>query len=191
MNLGVLIIFKYLTFILRNFNHIIGNKLHVPNILLPIGISFFTFQAISYVIDVYRKKAEVQKNLLDVALYISFFPQLIAGPIVRYSTIAEQIQKRKVSFDDFSIGICRFIVGLSKKMIIANSLAFVADAAFSDSELSVVMAWLGALAYSFQILFDFSGYSDMAIGLGRIFGFKFLENFDYPYTSRSITEFWR
>jgi alginate O-acetyltransferase complex protein AlgI len=191
MNLGILFVFKYLTFILKNINTHISNSINVPNIVLPIGISFFTFQAISYVIDVYRKDAVVQKNPLNVALYISFFPQLIAGPIVRYQTIAEQIQNRQETFDDFSTGMCRFIVGLGKKMILANTLASVADIAFGTQELSVVMAWQGALAYTFQIFYDFSGYSDMAIGLGRMFGFKFLENFDYPYIAGSITEFWR
>jgi alginate O-acetyltransferase complex protein AlgI len=190
-NLGILFIFKYLIFVIKNINIIMGKNINIPNIMLPIGISFFTFQAISYVIDVYRKDGIAQKNPINVALYISFFPQLIAGPIVRYQTISEQIQNRKETFDDFSIGLCRFIVGLSKKMILANTLAMVADVAFSIQELSVVMAWLGALAYTFQIFYDFSGYSDMAIGLGRMFGFRILENFDYPYISGSITEFWR
>lgn len=192
-NLTIMFIFKYLMFTLTNIKYLTGLKFNIPNIALPIGISFFTFQAISYVIDVYRGNGKVQKNPLNVGLYISFFPQLIAGPIVRYETIAEQIENRHENFEDFSKGTCRFIIGLGKKMLLANTLALVADYAFSvkSGELSVVMAWLGALAYTFQIFFDFSGYSDMAIGLGLMFGFKFLENFNYPYISKSISEFWR
>lgn len=192
-NLTIMFIFKYLMFTLTNIKYVTGLNFNIPNIALPIGISFFTFQAISYVIDVYRGNGKVQKNPLYVGLYISFFPQLIAGPIVRYETIAEQIENRHENFEDFSKGSCRFIIGLGKKMLLANTLALVADYAFSikSGELSVVMAWLGALAYTFQIFFDFSGYSDMAIGLGLMFGFKFLENFNYPYISKSISEFWR
>lgn len=194
INLSILFLFKYLMFTLTNINNIFGSNLSVPNITLPIGISFFTFQAISYVIDVYRKNGEVQKNPLNVALYIAFFPQLIAGPIVRYETIAKQIKSRQETFDDFASGVCRFMVGLGKKVLLSNTLAIVADNAFnmnSINELSVSMAWLGAIAYTFQIYYDFSGYSDMAIGLGKMFGFSFLENFNYPYISKSISEFWR
>ncbi len=191
VNLTVFFIFKYLVFTVSNINSIFGADIGVPDIALPIGISFFMFQAISYVIDVYRQKGCVQKNLLNVMLYISFFPQLIAGPIVRYETIADQIHNRKESLEDFADGCCRFIVGLGKKTLLANTLALAADAAFAAEERSVVFAWTGALAYSFQIYFDFSGYSDMALGLGKMFGFHFLENFDYPYISRSISEFWR
>lgn len=194
INLSILFIFKYLMFTLTNINNIFGSNLSVPNITLPIGISFFTFQAISYVIDVYRKNGEVQKNPLNVALYIAFFPQLIAGPIVRYETIAKQIKSRQETFDDFASGVCRFMVGLGKKVLLSNTLAIVTDNAFnmnSINELSVSMAWLGAIAYTFQIYYDFSGYSDMAIGLGKMFGFSFLENFNYPYISKSISEFWR
>ena len=192
-NLGVLYIFKYLMFTIENINSIAGLHLSVPNIVLPIGISFFTFQAMSYVIDVYREKGEAQKNPLNVGLYISFFPQLIAGPIVRYETVAYQIKHRKESFDKFSEGVCRFIIGLAKKVLLANTMAVVADYAFDmpNSELTVVMAWVGAIAYTFQIFFDFGGYSDMAIGLGKMFGFEFLKNFDYPYISLSVSEFWR
>ncbi len=190
-NILIFFIFKYLTFTLENINGVFNSQIPVPGIALPIGISFFIFQAMSYVIDVYRKNGEVQKNVLNVALYISFFPQLIAGPIVRYQTIADQINSRKESFDYFSSGVCRFIFGLSKKVLISNNVALVADAAFESESPSVVLALLGAVAYTFQIYFDFSGYSDMAIGLGNMFGFKFLENFDYPYVSKSITEFWR
>lgn len=191
-NLSILFVFKYLVFTLTNINSIFGSNISVPDIALPIGISFFTFQAMSYVIDVYRGE-EVQKNILNVGLYISFFPQLIAGPIVRYNTVAHQILHRKESFDKFSSGVCRFIIGLGKKVLLANSMAVVADAAFNGdiSNTSASFAWVGAIAYTMQIFFDFSGYSDMAIGLGRMFGFEFLENFNYPYISCSITEFWR
>ena len=191
VNLGVMFIFKYLAFMLDNINGIVGGGIRVPIINLPIGISFFTFQAMAYVFDVCRGHGKAQKNPLNVALYVSFFPQLIAGPIVRYETIAEQIQDRRETLDDFCSGSCRFIVGLAKKVLLANTLAYVADVAFGAQTRSVGLAWLGAFAYTFQIYYDFSGYSDMAIGLGKMFGFHFLENFDYPYISRSITEFWR
>lgn len=190
-NISILFVFKYLTFVLRNINLLLNKNLNTLEIALPIGISFFTFQAMSYVIDVYRGKGEAQKNPLNVALYISFFPQLIAGPIVRYETVAKEIVSRKETFDDFSSGAYRFMTGLAKKVILANNLAGIADMAFSNGNSSVVMAWAGAIAYTLQIYFDFSGYSEMAIGLGRMFGFHFLENFDYPYVSKSITEFWR
>lgn len=191
-NLTILFIFKYLTFTLTNLQMLGLNSIIVPVIELPIGISFFTFQAMSYVIDVYRNQGDVQKNILNVGLYISFFPQLIAGPIVRYSTVAKEIKDRRETVEDFSEGVVRFIIGLSKKVIIANNMALVADYAFSTpGDNSILLAWLGAAAYTFQIYFDFGGYSDMAIGLGRMFGFHFLENFDYPYISLSITEFWR
>ena len=194
-NLSLLFVFKYLTFAGNVINDITGMNLSIPNIALPIGISFFTFQAMSYVIDVYRQKGEVQTNILYVGLYISFFPQLIAGPIVRYETIADEIKNRKETVDDFFNGFARFVVGLSKKVLLANSFAILADQAFDSSKhgdsISVMFSWLGAIAYTLQIFFDFSGYSDMAIGLGRMFGFHFLENFDYPYISTSITEFWR
>lgn len=194
-NLGVLFVFKYLTFTGNIIDSLFGVHLPVPNIALPIGISFFTFQAMSYVFDVYRQKGEVQTNILYVGLYISFFPQLIAGPIVRYETIADEIKNRRETLNDFFDGFARFVVGLSKKVLLANSFAIVADNAFDASKngdnISVMFGWLGAIAYTLQIFFDFSGYSDMAIGLGRMFGFHFLENFDYPYISTSITEFWR
>lgn len=194
-NLGLLFVFKYLTFTGSLLQRLMGINLHIPQIVLPIGISFFTFQAMSYVIDVYRQKGEVQTNLLYVGLYISFFPQLIAGPIVRYETIADEIKNRKETVNDFFDGFARFITGLSKKVLLANSFAILADQVFDTVKvggtISVLFGWLGALAYTFQIFFDFSGYSDMAIGMGRMFGFHFLENFDYPYISISITEFWR
>ncbi|MCR5073102.1 MAG: MBOAT family protein [Clostridiales bacterium] len=187
-NLGILFIFKYLNF----FNRILREPFSIPAIALPIGISFFTFQALSYVIDVYRGKGEVQKNPLYVGLYISFFPQLIAGPIVRYETIAQEILSRKETLDDFLDGFGRFTVGLGKKVLLANSFAVLADAAFNTAgNMSVAFSWLGAVGYTFQIYYDFSGYSDMAIGLGRMFGFHFLENFRYPYLSCSVSEFWR
>lgn len=194
-NLAILFVFKYLTFTGSIIKGLFEIDLHIPDIALPIGISFFTFQAMSYVIDVYRQKGEVQTNILYVGLYISFFPQLIAGPMVRYETIADQIKNRKETLDVFFDGFARFVVGLSKKVLIANSFAILADNAFNSSRdgstLSVAFSWLGAIAYTLQIFFDFSGYSDMAIGLGRMFGFHFLENFNYPYISTSITEFWR
>lgn len=199
-NLTIIFIFKYLMFAVTNINALTGSSFAVPEIALPIGISFFTFQSMSYVIDVYRGRGEYQKNIINVGLYISFFPQLIAGPIVRYETIAAEIMGRKENLDDFTEGCRRFIIGLAKKVIIANNVAMVADQAFDMLKgasfygaegLSFSMAWLGIIAYTLQIFFDFSGYSDMAIGLGRMFGFHFLENFNYPYISLSVTEFWR
>ena len=191
-NLGILFVYKYLDFFITNLNAL-GFHLPLQNIALPLGISFFTFQAMSYVIDVYRGSAKAQARPQNIGLYISFFPQLVAGPIVRYQTIAEQIDHRRENIDDFSEGVRRFILGFAKKIILSNNMALVADAVFSAApeERSVVYAWMGALAYAFQILFDFSGYSDMAIGLGKMFGFHFLENFDYPYISSSVSEFWR
>lgn len=192
-NLGVLFYFKYLNFTVDNLNALFGMNLTVPRLALPIGISFFTFQAMSYVIDVYRGTAPVQRNPLSLGLYISFFPQLIAGPIVRYNSIAAQIEERRVTPEDFQAGVCRFIEGFAKKIILANNLSLAAEKAFAlagAGEISTAMAWLGSLAYTFQIYFDFSGYSDMAIGLGRMFGFRFEENFRYPYLSRSVSEFW-
>jgi len=193
-NVSFFFIFKYLNFTIANLNSFFGFQIPQTHIALPIGISFFTFQIMSYVFDVYRKQGEVQKNPLNVALYVSLFPQLIAGPIVRYETVAKQINCRKESLEDFGAGVCRFIIGLAKKVIISNTVAVVADYAFQFtdfSKLSVSMAWLGIICYTLQIYFDFSGYSDMAIGLGLMFGFHFLENFNYPYISRSVTEFWR
>ena len=191
-NLGLLFVFKYLTFTLTNLGRL-GLSVPVPVIGLPIGISFFTFQAMSYVFDVARGETRVQRSLADLGLYISFFPQLIAGPIVKYSTIAEEILHRRENWADFSAGCCRFVVGLGKKVLLANQLASIADAAWGTVGvgLSMPFAWLGSLCYTLQIYFDFSGYSDMAIGLGRLFGFRFLENFNYPYESRTVTEFWR
>ncbi len=193
VNLALLFVYKYLDFSISNVNSLFGTHIPLKNIALPIGISFFTFQAMSYVIDVYRGKEQVQKNLFDLALYVSFFPQLIAGPIVRYETVAAQIRSRKETFDMFFQGIHRFIAGLAKKVLLANTLALVSDMAFDMQPelLSTPMAWLGVLAYTLMIYYDFSGYSDMAIGLGKMFGFEFEENFNFPYISKSITEFWR
>lgn len=192
INLGILFIFKYLMFAIGNANLLFGTQFLLPIIRLPIGISFFTFQAMSYVIDVYRKNGQVQKKIRNVALYIAFFPQLIAGPIVRYKTIAEQIQGRTENFTLFSSGVHRFLIGLFKKIFIANSVAIIADYVFNADVgmLSTASYWIGAIMYTLQIYYDFSGYSDMAIGLGRMFGFEFLENFNYPYISKSISEFW-
>lgn len=194
-NIAVLFVFKYLTFSGNIFKNIFNLNVTVPEIALPIGISFFTFQAMSYVIDVYRGNGEVQKNICNVGLYISFFPQLIAGPIVRFETIADQIENRKETANDFFDGFARFIVGFAKKVLLANNFALLADYTFGYepgvAQLSSLTAWLGACAYMLQIYFDFSGYSDMAIGLGKMFGFHFLENFNYPYLSDSVTDFWR
>ncbi|WP_352420576.1 MBOAT family protein [Proteiniborus sp.] len=193
INLSVIGYYKYTNFLIQNINMIFNTSYPFMKIVMPIGISFFTFQGLSYVIDIYRGHGKLQKNPLNVALYISLFPQLIAGPIVRYETVAEQINNRHESLEGFSYGIERFIIGLSKKILIANSVGLIADEVFGTqiSDLSVILAWIGILAYTAQIYFDFSGYSDMAIGLGRMFGFEFLENFNYPYISKSITEFWR
>lgn len=192
-NLSLFFVFKYLNFTIENLNYLFHGAIPQTHIRLPIGISFFTFQAMSYVFDVAMGRGEVQKNPLDVALYIALFPQLIAGPIVRYETVAEEIRNRRETLSDFVKGTRRFCVGLAKKMILSNSVALLADQAFgySDtSQLSAAMAWLGVLAYAFQIYFDFGGYSDMAIGLGLMFGFHFDENFNYPYISRTVSEFW-
>ena len=198
MNLSMLGVFKYTNFVVDTIYNAVGWKklLEVPTIALPIGISFFTFQAMSYVIDVYRKDAEVQKNPFYLGLYVAFFPQLVAGPIVRYSTIAEQIKNRKTSFNSFSEGCNRFAAGLVKKIIISNNMAVIADNVFNLSsagsdiiQVPVMLAWIGAVAYTFQLYYDFSSYSDMAIGLGKMFGFEFEENFNYPFISKSIREF--
>lgn len=192
-NLGILGVFKYAGFAVNMVNKAFSLDLTVPEIALPIGISFFTFHGISYVIDIYKRKAEALKNPLDVGLYISFFPQLVAGPIVRFSTIAKEINGRKENESDFVSGIVRFIEGMAIKVLLANSFALVADKAFSlqGDQLSVAFAWMGAVAYALQIFFDFAGYSAMAIGLAKMFGFHFLENFNAPYVSKTVSEFWR
>ena len=192
LNIGLLFVYKYLNFAVKQFNGAFGTSFLVREIILPIGISFFTFQALSYVVDVYRGLS-AQKSILNVGLYIAFFPQLIAGPIVRYNSIAEQIDNRKETFDKFKMGVCRFMEGFSKKVLLANTMAQIADKAFNMpvDDRTMSFAWLGAIAYTLQIFFDFSGYSDMAIGLGKMFGFEFEENFNYPYTAISVTDFWR
>ena len=187
----VLFTFKYLGFFAQQVGMLFFHKNINLGIELPIGISFFTFQMMSYLFDVYYKKADVQKNVFKLALYVSLFPQLIAGPIVRYNQVEEEINKRTISKVDFTEGMERFIYGLAKKVLLSNYLAFVADTVFGSAERSVAAAWFGVICYSLQIYYDFSGYSDMAIGLGRIFGFHFSENFNYPYISKSVTEFWR
>ncbi|WP_431156904.1 MBOAT family O-acyltransferase [Winogradskyella poriferorum] len=197
-NIGVLLFFKYSYFLIDNINsalQILNFNFSLKNIdvSLPIGISFFTFQTMSYTIDVYRGNVKANKRFLDFATYVALFPQLIAGPIVRYAEIQFQLKERKRNIHQISAGVERFIIGLSKKMIIANNCGYLADGIFSlaESDLSTGMAWLGIIGYTFQIYFDFSGYSDMAIGLGKLFGFDFPENFNFPYISKSIREFWR
>lgn len=191
LNLALLFVFKYLTFVMTTLNEL-GAPLVIPVIELPIGISFFTFQALSYVIDVARGRERAQRNVLAVGLYISFFPQLIAGPIIKYETVAGQLEHRRESWSLFSSGVCRFLIGLGKKVLLSNQLALVADSAFAAGDgLTTALAWLGSICYTLQIYYDFSGYSDMAIGLGRMFGFEFPENFDYPYAATSVTDFWR
>lgn len=192
IHVAILFVFKYLTFVTSQIGLLVGNSSLEINIALPIGISFFTFQLMSYLFDIYYGKVAPQKNPFYVGLYISLFPQLIAGPIVRYETIADEILHRKESRDEVLSGMSRFIYGLGKKVLLANFVAQIADNCFDYlSGMSVCMAWLGAIAYTLQIYFDFSGYSDMAIGLGQMFGFHFPENFNYPYISKSITDFWR
>ena len=192
IDLGLLSVFKYTDFIITNINSVFGAGFDLLNIALPIGISFYTFQAMSYTIDVYRDDVRVQRNLIDFGMYITMFPQLIAGPIVRYSDVQDQLAERNVTAADFSEGIMRFVVGLGKKVLLANQMGAVWTQIYAlGGDISALMAWTGAAAYTFQIYFDFSGYSDMAIGLGRMFGFKFPENFRYPYESVSITDFWR
>ena len=193
-NIAVIGFFKYESFLAYNFNQLAGTEL-LPDLQLPlpIGISFYTLQALSYVIDVYRKEVTPQRNILYLGMYIACFPQLIAGPIVRYQTIQEQVLSRNETLEDFASGMRLFIIGLSKKTLLANTVALLADQMLNagGSNIGVIGAWSGLAAYTFQIFFDFSGYSDMAIGLGRMMGFKYLRNFNYPYISKSITEFWR
>ena len=209
LNLSILFFFKYFNMVVIIIENILSlgakgfvnamkymegtGALGLKEIVLPIGISFFTFQAMSYVIDVYKGESEAQENILDFALYVSLFPQLIAGPIVQYKDVSGQILNRKESIDLFLYGIKRFSYGMGKKVLIANTLAEVSDAIFAleTQKLGAPVAWLGMIAYTFQIYYDFSGYSDMAIGLGKMFGFSFKENFNYPYMSTSIQEFWR
>ena len=193
VDLSFLFYFKYFNFVMDNINQLFHTQINFIDVVMPIGISFYTFQALSYVVDVYRGEVKAQRDIYKLALYITLFPQLVAGPIVKYHDVDEQISDRTVTFDKVAYGVKRFIVGLAKKMLIANTLGAVADKIFTQpvENFDALTAWVGAIAYTLQLYYDFSGYSDMAIGLGSIFGFKFLENFNYPYISKSITEFWR
>lgn len=193
VNLGLLGFFKYADFFLTNINSIFHTSFASTGLALPIGISFYTFQTMSYTIDIYRGDAKLQKNIISFGTYVALFPQLIAGPIVKYKTISKELQNRKETFDSFSYGALRFLCGMGKKVLLANNIGLLWDqiSATSADQVPVLMAWLGITAFAFQIYFDFSGYSDMAIGLGSMFGFHFPENFNYPYLSKSITEFWR
>lgn len=193
VNILIIGFFKYGNFMIQNVNMLFHSNIPEMNLGLPIGISFYTFQILSYVIDVYKKQVPVQKNILNLGMYIALFPQLIAGPIVRYETIAEEIDHREENIEQTTQGLKRFIIGLGKKVIIANQMAIIADTIYNGDIVNAgtITLWLAAIAYTLQIYFDFSGYSDMAIGLGRIFGFHFLENFNYPYIAKSVTDFWR
>ena len=193
VNLGILAFFKYFGFLVTNINSLFGLNIYFEKLPLPVGISFYTFQIISYVVDVYLNKVKVQKNIIDFGAYVTMFPQLVAGPIVQYNDIFNQLKNRKENINQFSEGIDRFIIGLGKKVLIANNIGMVWTSikATEISNVSVISAWIGIIAFTLQIYFDFSGYSDMAIGLGKMFGFEFIENFNYPYISKSVTEFWR
>lgn len=191
ISIGILIYFKYTNFIIKNINLWLKNKIDFIYVALPIGISFYTFQMISYLVDVYRGQAKVQKNFLKLATYISLFPQLIAGPIVRYTTIEAQLENRIHTLEKFSNGVKRFIIGLGKKVLIANVIGEIATIFLKSNDISVLFYWLYGISVMLQIYFDFSGYSDMAIGLGKMFGFEFLENFNYPYIATTVTDFWR
>ena len=193
VNIGILGVFKYTGFILTSLNELLGISVRIPEIALPIGISFFTFQALSYVIDVYRGDVKAQKSYAKLLLYISFFPQLIAGPIVRYKDIEREIDERTINARQIAFGLRRFIVGLGKKVLIANAMGAAADYIFNHgaANINILAAWIGAVAYLMQIYYDFSGYSDMAIGLGKMFGFHFKENFNHPYIASTVQEFWR
>lgn len=190
-NVGQLLYFKYTDFFIQNINNIFNSNIDYLRIAMPIGISFFTFQTLSYVIDVYKKEVKVSKNIIDFATYVSLFPQLVAGPIVRYKTINEELKTRKTNFLDFSNGVKRFTIGLAKKVLIANVIGELCNNLIGMEEITVLSSWINAIGFTLQIYFDFSGYSDMAIGLGLMFGFHFLENFNYPFIAKSITDFWR
>jgi len=191
INLALIGFFKYANFLIENINAIFNLNINDLDIALPIGISFFTFQTMSYVIDVYRKEVKVSHNFFTFSTYVSMFPQLIAGPIVRYETVEEELEKRTINFDGYSKGLIRFLEGLFKKVLIANTVGFLWSVISANEMNSVLTAWLGIISFSLQIYFDFSGYSDMAIGMGKMLGFNYLENFNYPYISKSITDFWR
>ena len=188
-NLAILGFFKYTDFAISNLNGLLGTAIPALGLLLPIGISFYTFQTMSYTIDVYRGKAKAQKNIINFGAYVTLFPQLIAGPIVRYQTVADELEHRECTVELFSSGIKRFVCGIGKKVLLANNIGLLWEAASAQTTPTVLTAWLGVIAYGFQIYFDFSGYSDMAIGLGRMLGFRFLENFNYPFLADSITDF--
>ena len=190
-NLAILGFFKYTDFVIGSINSITGAGLSLLHIALPIGISFYTFQTMSYTIDVYRGEVAAQKNILTFATYVTLFPQLIAGPIVQYADVERQLRERKESLTKFGYGAWFFVIGLAKKVLLANTIGSIYEIIAAMEGMSVVTAWLGCLAYTFQIYFDFSGYSDMAVGLGKMFGFEFMQNFNYPYISKSITECWR
>jgi alginate O-acetyltransferase complex protein AlgI len=191
VSIGMLVYFKYFDFFIENINSVFASKISPLKLALPIGISFYTFQILSYTVDVYRGEAKVQKNILSFAAYVALFPQLIAGPIVRYTTVEAELNQRTHSFENTAYGINRFTIGLAKKVLLANTLGEIGKIFANSNDKTLLFYWMSALAFTLQIYFDFSGYSDMGIGLGRIFGFHFLENFNYPYISKSITEFWR
>ena len=190
-NIGQLLFFKYTDFFILNINSIFNTNINLLRIMMPIGISFFTFQTLSYIVDVYRKDVKASKNLLDFATYISLFPQLVAGPIVRYKTVEQELKSRKTTFESFGNGVKRFIIGLAKKVLIANVIGELCSSLGGMESSTILSSWIEAISFTLQIYFDFSGYSDMAIGLGLMFGFHFLENFNYPLISKSITDFWR
>lgn len=191
LNVSLIGVFKYTDFLIETLNEILGTALPLPGIPLPIGISFFTFQAMSYVIDVYRNEERGERNFSNLLLYISFFPQLVAGPIIKFEDIRMELSKRNTDIKEIAEGIQRFISGLGKKILIANVMGLVCDSIFAMGEVNILLAWTAGISYTLQIYFDFSGYSDMAIGLGKMFGFHYKENFNYPYISTSVTEFWR
>lgn len=193
MNVGLLGIFKYSSFFITNINAVFGTSISDPQLPLPIGISFYTFQSMSYTIDLYRRKIKVQKNLINFMAFVTMFPQIVAGPIVTYDEVAERLDDRKTTVDDIADGIAVFVKGLGKKVLLANNIGLLWSQvkAMDYTQISVFTAWIGIIAFAFQIYFDFSGYSDMAIGLGKMLGFEFPQNFNYPYTSKSISEFWR
>ena len=190
-NIGQLLYFKYTDFFILNINSIFNTNIDLLRVIMPIGISFFTFQTLSYIVDVYKKEVSASRNILDFSTYVSLFPQLVAGPIVRYQAVEEELKYRKTTFDNFGNGVKRFVIGLAKKVIIANVIGELCSSLVGMQSPTVISSWINAIAFTLQIYFDFSGYSDMAIGLGLMFGFRFLENFNYPLTSDSITNFWR
>ena len=190
-NVGQLLYFKYTDFFIKNINTLFNSNISLLRVIMPIGISFFTFQTLSYVIDVYKKDVKASHNFLDFATYVSLFPQLVAGPIVRYKTVVDELKDRKTDYDSFGNGVKRFIIGLAKKILIANVLGELSSSLIGMQNITIVSSWINAVAFTLQIYFDFSGYSDMAIGLGLMFGFHFLENFNYPLIAKSITDFWR